>query len=60
MSQYSAKPLSTPEFEKLRRRVVQNNDTLVDPQVVLRLIATVELLEGLRRLNCLMAQGSRS
>ncbi len=60
MSQYAAKPLSTPEFEKLRRRVIQNNDTLVDPQVVLRLIATVDLLEGLRRLNCLMAQGARS
>lgn len=60
MSQYAAKPLSTPEFETLKRRVVQNSDTLVDPQVVLRLIATVDLLEALRRLNCRTAQGARA
>lgn len=48
---FVAKPMNMGEFETLRNRVLQNRDTLVDPEVVLRLIATVELLEGLRRMH---------
>jgi hypothetical protein len=46
----AAKPMTRSEFEALKRRVTKNNDTLVDPQVVLQLVATVELQENrLRR-----------
>lgn len=53
----SAKPLSKPEFEALRRRVVKNKYALVGPRVVLRLIATVEFLDGVRRKDtCILGE----
>lgn len=39
----AAKPMTKAEFETIKRRVQQNTETLVDPEVVLRLVATVEL-----------------
>lgn len=46
----SAKPLTLVKFETVKRRLAKNTDTLVDPQVALRLALTVELHQArLRR-----------
>lgn len=38
-------PLTEAEFETVKRRVLQNADAPVDPQVALRLVVTVDALQ---------------